>query len=243
MKKSDNFRHFPYKHPTFGTKNKPKAKSAWEGSVYYWWWQYLRRNQDYLETCANDGRGKLEETYNEFGDVRADDFKAWWSEGGRGVHLFAEPRAEDSIRVLEPNEAALGVDEALTVSIPMNLPRKAIEQRLRQLLDVHHTGKRGHQLAKKSKARFRVKGQPNVPALRQGLMVYDAVMKAEGVLPKTPHWKIATDLKIVPLQQRVLAGDTDAEKLDKKRILTATVSRYLRRVQESIHRAGEGMFP
>lgn len=211
--------------------------------MYYWWWQYLRRNQDYLETCANDGRGKLETTYTEFGDVRADDFKAWWSEGGRGGHLFAEPRAEDSIRVLEPNEAALGRVEALTVSIPMNLPRKTIEQRLKHLLDTHHTGKRGHQLAKKSKARFRVQGQPNVPALRQGLMVYDAVVAAGKTLPKTPHWKIATDLKIVPLAQRVLAGDTDAEKLDKKRILTITVSRYLKRVQASIQRAGKGMFP
>ena len=146
--------------------------------MYYWWWQYLRRNQDYLETCANDGRGKLDATYREFGDVRADDFKAWWSEGGRGGHLFAEPRAEDSIRVLEPYEEALDSDEALTVSIPMNLPRKTIEQRLKHLLDTHHTGKRGHQLAKRSKARFRFEGQPNVPALRQGLMVYDAVVAA-----------------------------------------------------------------
>jgi len=102
----------------------------------------------------------------------------------------------------------------------MNLPRKSIEQRLKHLLDTHHTGKRGYQLAKKSKARFRVQGQPNVPALRQGLMVYDAVVATGKTLPKTPHWKIATDLKIVPLAQRVLAGDTDAEKLDKKRILT-----------------------
>lgn len=243
MMKSDNFRHFPYKHPTFGTKYKQKTKSAWEGSVYYWWWQYLRRNQDYLETCANDGRGKLEATYKEFGDVRSDDFKAWWSGGGRGGRLFANPRAEDSIRVLGPNETALGCDEVLTVSIPLNLPRKMIEQRLKKLLDAHHTGKRGYQLAKKSTARFRVHGQPNVPALAQGLLVYDAVTKAVGVSPKTPHWKIATDLKIVPLEQRVLAKDTDAEKMDKKRILTITVSRYMRRVRESIRRAGQGVFP
>lgn len=85
--------------------------------------------------------------------------------------------------------------------------------------------------------------QPNVPALAQGLLVYDAVTKAAGISPKTPHWKIATDLKIVPLEQRVLAKDTDAEKTDKKRILTITVSRYVRRVQESIQRAGEGVFP
>jgi hypothetical protein len=60
--------------------------------------------------------------------------------------------------VLGLNEAALGSEEALTVSIPLNLPRKMIEQRLKQLLDTHHTGEREHQLAKKSTARFRIHG-------------------------------------------------------------------------------------
>lgn len=50
------------------------------------------------------------------------------------------------------NEAALGSEEALTVSIPLNLLREMIEQRLKQLLDTHHTGEREHQLAKKSTA-------------------------------------------------------------------------------------------
>jgi hypothetical protein len=59
--------------------------------------------------------------------------------------------------VLGLNEAALGSEEALTVSIPLNLPRKMIEQRLKQLLDTH-TGEREHQLAKKSTARFRILG-------------------------------------------------------------------------------------
>lgn len=67
-----------------------------------------------------------------------------------------------------------------------------------------------------------------MPALAQGLLVYDAVTKAAGSSPKTPHWKIATDLKIVPLEQRVLAKDTDAEKTDKKRILTITVTPDIR---------------
>jgi hypothetical protein len=239
MRYSPNTRHFPYKHPTFGTRARPKGKSAWEASVYYWWWAYLKRNADYLTTCASNGHGKCVELYQEFGDVRSDDFKAWWTERGRGVHLFAEPRAEDSIRVLEAGEAALDQSEALTLSLPLYLPKKALEARIKVLLAVHHKGKRGHQLAKKSRARFQVQGQPNVPALRLGLAIYDAKIAS----PYMPLWKIGDLMPGVLRTQKLKAGDDREDLLLKKRALAATVSRYLRRVETSIQRAGSGLFP
>jgi len=199
----------------------------------------LRRNPEYLATCESGGQGKCSEIYQDFGDVRGDDFKAWWSKGGRGPHLFAEPRAEDSMRLLEANENALSRDEALTVSVPLYLPRKLIEQRFKQLLDIHHGGKRGHQLAKKSKARFRVQGQPNVPALRLGLMIYEYKL----AYPKLALWEVGNAIPGVLQVQKIKAGDDREDLLLKKRALAATVSRYLRRVQESIQRVGEGAFP
>jgi hypothetical protein len=72
------------------------------------------------------------------------------------------------------------------LSLPLYLPKKALEARIKVLLAVHHKGKRGHQLAKKSRARFQVQGQPNVPALRLGLALYDAKIAS----PDMPLWKI-----------------------------------------------------
>jgi hypothetical protein len=59
----------------------------WKCSVYYFWWEYLRRNEGYLDCCRRKGRGRLAKLYQFFGDVRDDDFPSWWVEH---AHLFCE---------------------------------------------------------------------------------------------------------------------------------------------------------
>lgn len=232
-------RHFQYKHPTFGTKARPKPKSAWEGTVYFWWWEYLRRNSEYLKCCDSGGTGKLANLHKDFGDVRGDSFKDWWTEGGRGAALFSEPQAELSIRVMDKGQAAIDPLDAFTVSIPLYLPKKLILRRFKELLDERHKGKRGHQLAKRSKALYQVKGQPNIPAIKQALEVYD--FKKANL--KMKLWEIGNAIPKLQMGNKIQAGDTESEKADKKNVLAATVSRYLRRAEESIKNVGKGVFP
>lgn len=239
LKKSPYQRHFQYKHPTFGTKNKPKPKSAWEGTVYYWWWMYLKRNQEYLNCCEKGGKGKLATLYKEFGNVRGDSFQKWWMEGGRGAHLFADPQAEDSIRVMETGQEALDPAEAFTVSIPLYLPKKTILRRFKELLDERHQGKRGHQLAKRSKARYQVKGQPNVPSIKQALEVYDFRLAN----PDLKLWEIGNAIPRLQMANKLKSSDTDSERADKRNVLAATVSRYLRRAESSVKNTSLGVFP
>jgi hypothetical protein len=47
------------------------------------------------------------------------------------------------MRLLEADENALCGDETLVASVSLHLPRKLIEQRFRQLLDMDHKGKPG----------------------------------------------------------------------------------------------------
>ena len=239
LKKSPYQRHFQYKHPTFGTKNKPKPKSAWEGTVYYWWWIYLKRNQEYLQCCEKGGKGKLAALYKDFGDVRGDSFQKWWMEDSHGAHLFADPQAEDSIRVMEIGQEALDPSEAFTVSIPLYLPKKTILRRFKELLDERHQGRRGHQLAKRSKARYQVKGQPNVPAIKQALEVYDFRLAN----PDLKLWEIGDQMLRFQLANKLKSGDTPSEREDKKNRMAATVARYLRRAQQSIQNTSKGIFP
>jgi hypothetical protein len=243
-------RHFPYPSPRFGTKNKPAPERAWKKSVYYWWWAYLKRNSEYIACCDSGGRGKLAKLYADFGDVRGDDFKAWWTfkvDGeDRGAYLFAEPSVESSVKVLVTGEKAPNADEVLTVSLPLNFPKRFLERRFKELLKSAHKGKRGIQIARdldRSKAKYRFKGQPNTPALEQGLMVYDALKEAEGLKPKKPHWVIAEELKIVELKNRVSKTDTPQVNYDKKNKMTATVGRYKSRVTAAIAKAATEFFP
>lgn len=235
-------RHFAYRHPTFGTKSRPKASSAWNSTVYYCWWLYLKRNKNYMACCDAGGKGALASLYEDFGDVRGDDFKAWWSEDSRGVRLFAEPRVDETARVMQTGEQAADASEVVTLCLPLYLPKRFLLKRCRELLGNLHKGKRGKQQAKLSRANYRIKGQPNIPALKQALMVYDAIEEAEGIKPKKPYWKIAMDLKIVEKKMRIQPSDTAAESADKRNILTAIVGRYKKRVEEYIKATSHGAF-
>ena len=227
-------RHFPYQHPLFGTKSSRKTGA---NSVYYWWWAYLKRNMDYLACCESGGKGRFESFYQDFGDVRGDDFKAWWQQNNRGVSLFAEPRAEDTVRVLTAGEAVLDESEALTLSLPLNLPKRFLIRRCRELIGKIEGAKRGERYARKSQASYLIKGQPNIPALRRALKVYDAVQASKAATKKRPHWRIAMDLKLVAPNDMVLPSDTMAEATDKRNVMTAIVSRLNKRVSVMVEAA------
>jgi len=161
-------RHFAYQHPTFGTKNKPNTPSYWQRSVYYWWFEYLKRNEGYRDTCKMHGVGNYAELYTLFGDVHANDFKAWWTESGRGVKLFAEPVASyELIELQQPISVSSVVNPDLVyLQVPLNLPKRYLKKRFDEIISKYHEGKRGHTYARKSMAMYSFIGQPNIPALR-----------------------------------------------------------------------------
>jgi hypothetical protein len=232
-------RHFPYKHPTFGTKNNPKSERAWKSSVYYWWWEYLRRNEDYKRTCLNGGKGKCAKLYDDFGDVFTRDFKTWWSESGRAVHLFAEP-AQPSIQLLE---GAAPFDttskESLVLAVPLNLPINFLCQAFRKIVTKHHNGKRGLRANQASQARFKVSGKVDLNFLETALKVWD--YRQEN--PKVPLWRVAQDLRIIEAKHWVRAGDSQAVSADKRNVMTATAGRHYKKARTMIANVGRGAFP
>lgn len=202
-------------------------------------------NQEYLDCCNSGGKGRLKALYANFGDVRGEDFKDWWQQDvngeQRGAFLFANKRAEDSIRVLSEGEVAVSPDEALTISLPLNLPKRFLERRVLELIDQNHKGERGHQYARKSDAKFKIQGQPNVPALALGMQIYEFQRQH----PDYPLWRIGNEVPKVLRTQKISTKDQSYELIVKKRALAATVSRYLKRVELTIARTvqGDGMFP
>jgi hypothetical protein len=234
-------RHFPYRHPTFGTESKPKTPAHWQLSVYYWWFEYLRRNDDYLMTCENNGKGKCSGIYEHFGDLRNRTFKEWWSEDDRGAVLFAEPPTP-SIQVVLTDRLVEGGflrENTLILEVPLGLPINYLVKNFRELISKRHEGKRGKRQNLTSKALYLAKGKVDVGFLRIALAVWD--MKAAD--PKKPFWLVADELGLAGPNQRIKPTDTQAELTDKKNLLAATASRYYRKATEMIKRTGEGKFP
>ena len=83
-------RHFLAPSPRFGRANNRLQLGYQQRSPYFWYWQYLRRNADYIACCKKGGKGKLAALYADFGDIREDNFHKWWTENQRGATLFAE---------------------------------------------------------------------------------------------------------------------------------------------------------
>lgn len=235
-------RNFPYQHPTWGRVTKVKHPDSWKKTVYYWWWSYLKRNQEYLKCCEFGGKGKLNRLYQDFGDVRSDDFQKWWSEDDRGAYLFSNPVAQSTVRLLEVGEVVTGGNQ-LVVSFPLSLPKRHLKKRLNDLLIKYHKGKRGIQQAKSSKAKYQFKGQPNYEGLERALKVYDHLeeLKIQGI--KKPQWKVAMDLNIVEDKYRIHRTDTPKTAEDKRRVLTAIVGRLKKKASESVKRTTSGLFP
>lgn len=232
-------RHFPFKHPTFGTAKAPKSANHWKVSVYYWWYEYLRRNEEYKKTCDRGGIGKLSELYAHFGNVHSGDFKSWWTKDERGARLFADPPTR-SLKLLKTESDCLEHlnDETLVVSIPLGLPITHLVKNFRQLVSKHHIGKRGQRRTALSSAQFIPKGKVDVGFLEIALMVWDE-RKAH---PKKPLWQVAQDIGIAGTH-KVKSNDSAMVSRDKRNVLGAMTSRYYKKACTMIDKAGRGDFP
>jgi hypothetical protein len=232
-------RHFPFKHPTFGTKNFPKTSNHWRVSVYYWWYEYLRRNIDYKKTCNLQGKGgKCTKLYEQFGNVHEGDFKSWWTSDDRGAILFADPPTPNIsvIKSVELHSDFLS-GKNIVLNVPLNLPVTFLVKNFRKILVKHHTGKRGHTQARMSTARFVPRGKVDVGFLEIALLVWDE----KTANPKKPLWQIAQDVGIAG-KHKLKSTDSPMESRDKRNVLAAMTSRYYKKACLMIEATSKGIF-
>ena len=234
--------HFSFIHPRFGTKAKPLSDSYRERSVYYWWFQYLRRNADYKATCDGHGVGPCAALYKDFGDVHAVEFKTWWD--AKGPFLFAQPDTP-SIQIVERGQQSSDgqVRQSLLLDVPLDLPIAHLVKRFKEILAKHHSGKKGHRHHESSQARYPTGGKIDIGFIKTALQVWD-VRQAE---PDKPLWEIANDFKLGSRLNLLKPDEVnkrgDPAVIDKKNILAATASRHIRRAKEMIDATAKGNFP
>jgi hypothetical protein len=207
--------------------------------VYYWWWEYLRRNEDYGQTVASNGDGPLSSLYRDFGDVINTDFKTWWSTDERGAFLFAKPPSR-SIRVLDLEQGIQQESGTLALEVPLELPKSHLAKRFRQILADHHGGKRGPRYVNDFGPRYLVTGKVDVQFLEIALQVWDE----RQLHPSKALWEIGNDLRVGNRLNHIKPSEVKGPALsDKKNVLAATTSRYLRKAKKIIRSTATGKFP
>jgi hypothetical protein len=228
-------RHFQYNHPTFGTDKNPKPPSAWESSVYYWWFEYLKRNTAYHELLDSNLESEI---CRDFGDVRNKTFKEWWREDDRAIKLFAEP-IKSSVRILDDGEVVEHNTMFLNISFPLDLPKEHLRKKFDEYLSKLHKGKSGVQNSKSSQARYKFSAQPNIDSLKRDLLVYDIHLQH----PDIPLIEACKDLKWVNYPKASLKKESTSLYSDQKATENFKLKRQLKRAQIAIKATTYGHFP
>jgi len=230
-------RKFAYQHPIFGRSKKERSHEKYRNSVYYYWYEFLKRNEDYVNCCRANGAGSLSALYADFGDVFGVDFKTWWQKDDRGATLFAEK--------LLPKFGVVTVDQIqskadiLFIQVPLSLPKKYLASEFQKVLNKYHHGSRGKRTNAISTALYPVVGHVDIESIDKCLRVYDLRVNNKNL----PLWCIAELSGIVKKAACVSKSDTKSEMSSKKLVSSNAASRLLRRAKRLIENVGQGEFP
>ncbi len=210
----------------------------------------MRRNQDYLDCCVNEGKGRLADLYKDFGDVRDKEFRVWWQEDRRGSRLFGEQQLEvkfhemDSATDWHPEWTK---DKVMVVAFPLAVGKRRLMGDIRKLLDKRHTGKQGRPaLAKvESTAKYKLSRNYTTANLETALDVYDKWVE-NNAKPKDEQikqWEIGVELKLNKLAIKDAYSGLKQDRAVGRNLLGALVKRYLTQAQKTIKSLEEGVFP
>lgn len=242
-------RFFLAAYPLIGTKNKPAALHLQQRSPYYWWWAYLRRNEEYLACCKAGGSGNLAGVYKDFGDVRRDDFRAWW--GGkqqRGTYLFAEQPLPLKLQKLSTKADWLPEweqqENVMVIALNMDVGRRRLQANFADVLKREHSGKRGRRAMRSihSTALYPLYRNFSVHSLKVVLSAYD-VWQANEQLPagkRQTLWQMGESIKLV---QSAITKKNDPNYAHKRNVMAAAFSRSVTQAKRIIANTAKSQFP
>ena len=130
---------FPHKHPLFKKKETNKGV-YFENSIYFFWFEFLKRNKKFIEICKSKGKIS-KKIYEDFGDIRNKNFKEWWNEkyGNtiRGIYLFAYQNPFSDVEEIDYFNKinALNLRDYTLLAIPKNIEKNYALKRIRTLIN------------------------------------------------------------------------------------------------------------
>jgi hypothetical protein len=232
-------RRFLHKSPV--SVRRSISASVEKGSVYYWWWAYLRKNERYKSCCKRGGKGRLAKLYEDFGDVFNVDFKTWWETDGRGERLFAEPLAPvrlEELRTEDEWQEDWTRESVMVVVVPLSEPKRRLKRWFNNLLLRRHKGRPGIPTIQDSKALYPVHTKFSTQALEQMLMVYELRQEEPDLTLAALGEKLRLVATAMPKEY-----DQPYELAAKRNTMAATVSRYLKKAAAIIENTANGDFP
>lgn len=239
--------HFLAPHPLFGRKSSPRPISDQHQSPYYWWWAYLRHSEAYIKCCEKGGKGPLAKLYADFGDVREDDFRKWWTANDRGAKLFGEQKQQVKFGPMsDPSEwhPDWTPDVALVIAIPLSMSKRLIKAGVSKLLDQKITTRRGRKALRDtdSSAKYPLARNYSSRNLGKALEVYDLWKKRnDNPEKKVKLWEIGVAANLNTLKNATVKDPYVREGV--RNSLNAAVNRYVNEAKKHLLGIEKGIFP
>ena len=179
-------------------KGKPVlVKGTWTAdSLYYLWFEYLKRSNKYKIACANNGKG-MRKIFDDFGDIfqyqGLDGFWQWWNERGQylfGISPVSQLNDFCSLEQLAELEAEIAVGNYLLVALPTNLTKSALKNRVGKLISQMNVDPSRDDLAKYQIKHVKVDADSLKNCLlaydlrQQGLDALEIAFRVKSVTPK-----------------------------------------------------------
>ena len=224
-----------------GLKRPFVGAADWQCSYYYFWWEYLRRNEGYRRCCERKGEGKFKKIYQDFGDVHTLEFTEWWE---KKKHLFVSaPMSVFS--TLDPEYAHKPKSQQkYYMEIPFN---KKTFSFLKQFIDFRHELSY-IKIKMDSEPKYGIETKVPLRSLWHHLKVWDVKQSNPKI-----HEADLADLAGIDVSDRVY-GETvtklkaaklpfsDVERTVRRRKQLA-FQRHLRIAEQYIYNVGRGRFP
>ena len=242
------YKNFPLAPPEYpGAPYRPRLPEppyegapGWKCSVYYYWWEYLRRHTGYRQTCERGGDGEHADLFEKFGDVHATDFHDWW---WKHLWLFTfVSEAQDVPRhgkfYQESEGIFFHVGYARSRTQMLDAVREAFKKIPRERME--HEMRRQYRLYPT--------GRPRLRSLHQHLLVWDAKQANPHV-----HDADLADIAGIDVKhgqdERLLADMRERGEYTKdierqiRRAKQLAVQRHLRIASQYIGNVVKGEFP
>jgi len=171
-------KHFIYKHP-IKTQNKKLKGVFYKESVYYYWFEFLKRNEEYKHYCeTKKGTTAIAALYADFGNVHNYEFMKWFSE--IGADLFCERQDLERVKEITSSEMLNTESEyVLNLQIPLDKRTKWLQQQIEKKLKAARKqfDKRKKNATKSTALYSLCTKRASANELKRYLLVYDYVQE------------------------------------------------------------------
>jgi hypothetical protein len=211
-----------------------------EGSIYFWWWSYLRISPVLWyanKTGLKPIDPQIRQVALEGGQIFRGDFDGWWSKNSE--RLFAEPNGRKEVRPLDWHDLRkIDSDRgSLFVEVPLSIPIERIMKSIKKILSHEHEG-RNLDLASTSQALWPLKTMRfRVHAIEKQYLS----LLYKSLYPKLAAVRIGDRLQLAPNLR--IRGTSWMENELRYNRLNSISGRYIYTGKYTLLNAERGRFP